>query len=116
MPLRMAAVVALKTVAEGTLTANGSEQDVVNVSGRGKYEGWIDLSNMQTGDTVIIREYIKLKSGGSWRLYTTTSYSGVQDEPAIHATRKLVEYGWRITVQQTAGAYRDYDYDFFKEG
>jgi hypothetical protein len=106
----------LSEVAKGTKTADGTEQDLVSTSGRGKYEGWIDLANMQAGDTVIIREYIKLKSGGSWRLYTTATYTDVQTEPAIHATRKLSEFGWRVTLQQTAGVYRDYDYEFFKEG
>ena len=102
-------------VAEGTLSADGTEQDLVNVSGRGKYEGLIDLANMTSGDTVLIKEYVKLKSEGAWRLYATTTYTGAQTECAIHATRKLSEYGWRITLQQTAGVNRDYDYEFLKE-
>lgn len=104
-------------VAKGTLTADGSEQDVVNTSGRGKYEGWIDLANMGASDTVVVREYIKLKTGGTFRLYATTTYTGVQTEPAIHAVRKLSEYGWRVSLQQTAkdGGYKAFDYEFLKE-
>lgn len=101
--------------AKATLTADGTEQEVLNTSGRGKYEGWIDLVNMQAGDTVDVKEYVMLKSGGSFRLYATTTYSGVQAEPAIHVTRKLSEYGLKVTLQQTAGVNRTYDYEFLKE-
>ena len=102
-------------LAKGTKTADGTEQDLVSVTGRGKYEGWIDLANMQAGDTVVVKEYVRLKSGGSWRLYATATYTDAQTEPAIHPTRKLSEYGWRVTLQQTAGVNRDYDYEFLKE-
>ena len=101
--------------AKGTLTADGTEQDLVNTSGRGKYEGYIDLFNMQAGDTVVIKEYIKFKTGGTFRLYATTTYTDVQAEPAIHATKKLSEYGWRVSLQQTGGVNRAYDYEFLKE-
>jgi len=115
MPLRMAAVYMQSEVAKGTLTADGTEQDLVNVSGRAKYEGWVDLANMASGDTVVVREYVRFRSGEPWRLYATTTYTGAQTEPAIHATRKLSEYGWRVTLQQTAGVMRTYDYWFGKE-
>ena len=102
-------------VAKGTKSADGSEQDLVNVSGIGKYEGYIDLTNMGASDIVVVKEYVKLKSGGSFIVYATTTYNGVQAEPAIHAVRKLSEYGWRVTLQQTDGVNRDYDYEFLKE-
>jgi hypothetical protein len=105
----------LSEVAGGTKTADGTEQELVSVTGRGKYEGWVDLANMASGDTVVVREYLRLKTGGSWRLYASTTYTGAQTEPAIHATRKLSEYGWRVTLQQTAGVMRTYDYEFLKE-
>lgn len=104
-------------VAKDTLTADGTEQDVINTSGRGKYEGWIDLTNMGAADTIVIKEYVKLKTGGVFRLYASTEYTGVQSEPSIHATRKLSEYGWKVTLEQTAkdGGYKTFDYEFLKE-
>jgi len=99
-----------------TLTADGTEQDCLNESGIGKYEGYIDLTNMATGDAVTIKEYVKLKSGGSWRKYATNSYSDAQSEPAIHQVRKLAKHGIHVTLEQTAGVNRDYDYNFLKEG
>jgi len=116
MPLTISRGLLQSPVAEGTLSADGTEQDLVNVSNRGKYEGWIDLANMQAGDTVVVKEYGKFRSGGSWRLYATTTYTGVQTECGIHATRKLFEYGWRVTLQQTGGVMRTFDYQFLKEG
>ena len=102
-------------VAEGTKTADGTEQDLVNVSGMGKYEGYVDLTNMQAGDTVVVKEYLRMKKDGPWINYATTTYNGAQTEPAIHAVRKLSEHGFRVSLQQTAGVNRDYDYWFGKE-
>lgn len=118
MPRHVPAVgarISFSEVAKGTKTADGTEQELVSVAGIGKHEGWVDLTNMQAGDTVVVKEYVMLKSGGTFRVYATTTYNGVQAEPAIHVTRKLSEYGLKVTLQQTAGVNRDYDYEFLKE-
>ena len=103
--------------AKDTLTADGTVQPLVNTSGRGKYEGYVDLTNMGASDTVVIVESIKLKTGGSFIVYATTTYNGVQAEPAIHSVRKLSEYGFKVTLEQTAkdGGYKAFDYEFLKE-
>lgn len=114
MSLRKA-ILTLQEHAVGTLTADGTEQDVVELTILGSLEGWIDLANMQAGDTITIREYAKLKSGGTYRLYDSATYSNVQSKPALHVVKLPAKYGIKVTLQQTAGTNRDYDYNFFKE-
>lgn len=104
----------LEEVAVGTLTADGTEQTLLESNSMGTFEGWIDLSNMASGDTVVIKVNAKLKSGGSYRQYDSASYSDAQTNPAVHITRLTTKYGIKITLQQTAGTNRTYDYNFLK--
>ena len=106
---------ALKEHSVGTLTATGGEDDVVELIELATLEGYIDLSNMQAGDGVTISEYVKLKTGGSYVLYDSASYSGVQAKPGLHVVKLPGKYGLNVTLEQTAGVNRDYDYNFFKE-
>jgi len=101
---------------EGTLTADGTEQTVVEATGTLEFnlDGYIDLSNLASGDTVVIREYMMIKSGGGYVKYAEESYSGVQSIPLLHIVTKPARYGLKITLQQTAGTYRSFDYQFFK--
>jgi len=98
----------------GTLTADGTEQTVVEVTTLGTLEGYIDLANMQAGDSVTIRLYVKLKSGGTYRLYDSATYTDAQSKPALHVVKLPTRYGIRVTLEQTAGVNRDYDYNFFR--
>lgn len=105
----------LKEEATGTLTADGSEQTIIERSLLMKFSGYIDLSNMVAGDTVVIRQYMQVKPGGNYRRYEEGSYTGVQDPPLIYVTPKVTDYGVRITLQQIAGIFRDFDYTFIRE-
>jgi len=105
--------------AEGTLTADGNEQEILNLAAGSPpkvVDGIIDLANMQAGDTVVAKEYVRSTSGGAWRLYATTTYTNVQSEPGIYFERISSRYGSRVTLQQTGGTNRTYPYLFMKEG
>jgi hypothetical protein len=108
----------LGTVAdiEGTLTADGTEQTLVQTSDSKPHQisGEIDLTNMASGDTVVINYYIQMKSAGSFIKYASQTYSGAQSIPAVFFLTKTAKYGLKITLQQTAGTYRNFDYDFQK--
>jgi len=98
----------------GTLKADGTEQTVIEVTMLGTLEGWIDLANMQAGDSVTIRLYVRLKSGGTYRLYDSAIYTDAQSKPALHIVKLPTRYGIRVTLEQTAGVNRDYDHNFFR--
>jgi hypothetical protein len=99
----------------GTILADGSEQVVVQYTEVGRLVGYIDLQNMGEGDTTIIRQYMKLRAGGDYRKYAEETYSGVQEVPIQYITPKESDYGVRVTLQQTSGAYKSYDFNFLKE-
>jgi hypothetical protein len=116
---RLANIEAFDTPIEGTLTADGTEQNVVldEVSGNpSRYlEGYIDLSNMASGDTIVIREYMKIKSDGGYVKYAEETYSDAQTLPLLHILTKPGRYGIKVTLQQTAGTYRNFPYQFFRK-
>ena len=103
----------MDVVAEGTLNADGTEQTVISKEDN-KYPfvlaAWLDLSNMEVTDTIILREYVKVKKGGTMVKYDEQSYAGIQPNPALFITSKPSVYGIKITLQQTAGPLKSFDY------
>ena len=102
----------LETVAEGELTADGSEQDVVVCIDLAILSGYISMSKMQVGDTMIVKQYIKVN--GTDELYAQDTYSGPQIE-LLHFQSRAFKDTTRITLQQTAGPYKTFDYEFIRE-
>jgi glycerol uptake facilitator-like aquaporin len=113
MVLYSSGALVLKLVGEGTLTANGTEQTVFESAEQGVFEGWIDLANMASGDTTVIKIYVKTKTDGTYRLYDSASYSDAQLNPAVHII-DLAAKGFKVTLQQTSGSYKTYDYQIFR--
>ena len=68
----------------------------------------IDLSNMQAGDTILVRITKQLVSGGGYILHDQVSYSGAQPtaHPAITIPPIPSVYGVMIEMQQTVGVAR----------
>jgi hypothetical protein len=100
---------------KGTLTADGTEQTLLEFVGVGIVSGHVDLQNMTTDDTVVIRQYIKVKDDGAYKKYAEEIYAGVQSLPAIHITPKAVDVAMKITLQQTSGSFKSFDYNFIRE-
>jgi hypothetical protein len=108
----------------GTLTADGTEQTLyidneplgcMNVP-----TGFIDLDNMLAGDAIVLRIYYRIRDGGSLKLWASGTYSGV--DGGLADGQKLIEFasmpnrhGIQITLEQTAGTNRDYDWEIFIE-
>jgi len=115
---RLAAIEAFDDPIEGSVTMDGTEINVVldEITGNPQryLEGYIDLSPMAAGDTIIIRQYMKITATGAYVKYAEETYSGAQDLPLLYITTKPGRYGIRITAQQTAGTYRTLTYQFFR--
>ena len=115
---RLANIEAFDIPIEDTLTADGTEQNLVldEISGNPQryLEGYVDLSNMASGDTIVIRQYMKIKETGSYVKYAEETFSGAQSLPMLYIVTKPAKYGLKITLQQTAGTYRSFDYQFFR--
>jgi hypothetical protein len=97
---------------------DGTEKNVVldEVSGNPSrfLEGYIDLSPMASGDTIVIRQYMKITATGDYVKYAEETYSGAQTLPLLYIVTKPGRYGIKITAQQTAGTNRTLTYQFFR--
>jgi hypothetical protein len=100
--------------AKGTIVADGSEQVVMEVSGSVRVSGYISLANMEAGDTVIIKQYMKLLNG-EYKRYASETYTGAQENPIVYITPKELASAIKVTLQQTSGTYKTFDYLFIKE-
>ena len=115
---RLASMDAFDDPIEGSVTMDGTELNVVldEISGNPQrfLEGYIDLSPMAAGDTIVVRQYMKIAATGEYRKYAEETYSGAQDIPLLYVTTKPARYGLKLTAQQTAGTYRTLTFQFFR--
>ena len=108
----------------GTLTATGAEQTLyINndpVSVFRPVVMLVDLDNMAGGDTTEFKVYYRIIDGGALQLYDYAQYVGA--DGGLANSRKLISitlgpsrFGVRVTLEQTAGVSRDYDWQVFVE-
>ena len=79
-------------------------------------EGYVDLSGLQSGDAVEVREYIALDCANYILLYSAT-VTGPAPEPAIrfHTKTLLSTMKYKVTVTQTSGTAKNVPYYFVIE-
>jgi hypothetical protein len=115
---RLASMEAFDTPIEGSVTMDGTEQNVVLDEPSGNpprfLEGYIDLSPMASGDVIVVRQYMKIASAGGYVKYAEETYSDAQGIPLLYIVTKPGRYGIRVTAQQTGGTYRTLAYQFFR--
>ena len=103
----------------GTLTSDGTEQTVyINNAPSGVFNPKvvkIDFTNHTAGETVVIRSYHRIKSGGGLVKDSETTYSGLQDPLLINTEFQPNRYGVSLTLEKTGGANRDYDWEVYYE-
>jgi hypothetical protein len=80
----------------------------------------VDLGNMASGDTVEIRVYMKALSGGTIHRAYYQKFVGSQDDegnlksPIIYVPATTATSEWKLTLKQTAGTGRNYDWTIYK--
>ena len=100
----------------GTVPMTGAQDTVFEVTDYKNFvEAYVDLTNMQAGDSVTVREYMKIVSGGAYVLYGTETYTDAQTINLLWITPKPNNYGIKFTMQQTAGVNRTFPYAVFRE-
>ena len=75
----------------------------------------IDFTNQTATETVVLREYYRIKSGGAYVLQDEATFIGVQDPELIHITLKDNRFGVKVTIEKIAGTNRAYDYEVVYE-
>lgn len=68
----------------------------------GQIQGWLDLSDMVTGDELQIRLYEKVISGGTQRYVGLGNPFGPQSELYVFPSF-IVMHGWTVTVKAISG-------------
>ncbi len=116
------AIVAAEAILEetgGTLTTDGTEQDVyINNAPGGVYEPrWfnINFTNHTVTETVVIKTYYRTVDGGGWVQDDRQPFAGVPVNLLISVELKPNRYGCRVTVEKTAGTNRTYVWEVFYE-
>lgn len=103
----------------GTITTDGTEQDVyINNAPAGVFKPlkvMIDLTPMTATETVVVKIYYRIKSGGGLILKDEETFTGVQDPALINVELEPNRFGVQVTIQRTAGDDKDYDWEVFYE-
>jgi len=123
---RLASIEAHQTPTEGTATFATADSypktvTLIDTSGMafaGKQhvvDGYIDLSELADGESITVREYMQIKSGGSFILYAEETYSNAQSIPLLHITTKPARYGLKVELYMSSApsADRNFDYQLF---
>ena len=101
----------------GTLTTDGNEQDVYRIeTPLGVFSPkkvMIDFTNQTVAETVVIRTYYRIKSGGSLRLKDQIVFEGVQALPLKNIELEPNRFGIQVTLQRTLGGAIAYDWCVF---
>ena len=95
-------------------TMDGTEQTLFESTELGEYSGYIFLDQMESGDEIVIRVYIKDVEDGNYKKREEVPFSGVQDCPAIEVRPIIGKVGIKVTAQQTAGTYKTVTSMWFK--
>lgn len=99
----------------GTQTAVvGTEHTLYNPTTNKWFSAYVDLTNMVTGDTVEIRVSLIVKTAGSYILYSLDTYADAQAMPLYHAPSLPSDIGWKLTLKQTAGTARTFDWRVYE--
>jgi len=103
---------------EGTLTVinlNEEYELLLSEIGLPHYvEGYLSLENLQAGDSVLLSFYTRIRSTSSYIVYDTDAYSDAQVKPALYFLSKPSKHGIKITLKQTSGTQRNFEYIFFR--
>jgi len=124
--LNQLATIAVLTETSGTLTADGTEQNIViNNAPAAVFKPLkikLDLENMDANDTVVIKLYERIKLGGNLNLSDQPiTYTGLvggltNGQKQITIGLDPNKYGFKVTLQQTAHvSYKNYDWEYISE-
>lgn len=95
------------THADGTILADGTEQDLFSINALNVYACTIYLHNMAANDRLIIRTYVFDENAVTFRLYDTVIKANVQDNPAWYSP-PMPTLQYKVSIEQTDGTNRNY--------
>jgi hypothetical protein len=102
---------------QGDLTADGTEQTLWDVTTNKWFSGWIDLENMASGDTTVIKTYVKVRSTGvaTLSLWSVDTYVDAQtNKPIVFVAPMPSDIEFKVTLTQSAGTNRVYPWKVYE--
>ena len=115
---RLDSIPAFETPVEASIALTGpATEDILVEKTDDKLaylDGFVDLTPMQAGDTIVVRQYMQIKAAGAYAKYAEESYSDVQAIPLLHITTKPCKDKVKVTAEQTAGTNRTLDVQFYR--
>ena len=106
----------------GTLTADGSEQNIYYddepLGVMSPIALLIDLDNMQGGDTIEVKVYHRMSDAGALKLFAFYTWTGADGGLSNSEVIDQIDFypnrhGFRVTLDQTGGTNRDYPWELF---
>lgn len=113
---RLDSIPAFETPVESSIVMDGTEKILVEKTDdkMGLLDGYADLTPMAGGDTIVIRQYMKVKAAGAYAKYAEETYSGAQSIPLLHIVTKTAKTSIKVSAQQSAGVNRTLDVQFYR--
>lgn len=100
--------VSRKTSADITISSLTVEQDITTITDPGNYVLNVDVNNLANGETLVINEYIKVRSGGTERLHESYIISHAQTKKAFSTLPIGIVDHLRYTLTQSGGSVRTF--------
>jgi len=100
----------------GTLVTDGTQQTLFTLTTNKFFGGYVDLTALASGDTIIVREFHQIKGAGSLIPSNTQTFIGARptDKKLLEFPMKPNNHGYRITIEKTVGPSRSLDFEFFE--
>ena len=95
------------TFVDGTITSTASEASLFDVTANAHYATYVNLHNMTSAETIVLKVYVLDENGATMRIFKTITLSGVQSDPAGFLSF-LPAQQYKVTIQRTAGSDRAY--------
>jgi len=107
---------AFETPVEATILMTGAEDLLIEKTDnkQGLLDGYVDLTLMQAGDTIVVRQYMQAKAAGTYVKYAEETYTNAQTLPLLNIVTKTAKTKIKVTAQQTAGVNRNLDVQFYR--
>jgi hypothetical protein len=114
--VRVEGMPAFEAAIETDVTMTGAENILVEKTDDkiSLLDGFVDLTTMAGGDTIIIRQYMKIAAAGVYVKYAEETYSGAQSLPLLNIVTKTSKTSIKVTAQQTAGVNRTLPVQFYR--
>jgi hypothetical protein len=97
------------------LATIGVEHALYNPTCNKWFSGYVDLSNMKSGNRVELRVYVLVKTAGSpYVQYYVIKYTGAQTYPLVYIPLYLSDSGWKLTLKQTSGTGKTFDWNVYE--